>query len=64
MVVFEIGFAKVAVQVSLADVVELAVNGALEQRKKAFNRIRVMEPASADILVSRVVDRAVTGKLA
>jgi hypothetical protein len=36
MVVFEIGFGKIAVQVSFANVVELTVDRPLEQREKPF----------------------------
>jgi hypothetical protein len=45
-------------------VVELSVNGPLEQSNEAFDRVGMVETASADILISRVVDRAVTSELA
>jgi hypothetical protein len=51
-------------QMSLRNVVELPVNGTLEQREERLDRIRMVEPARADILISRVVDRAVTSELA
>jgi hypothetical protein len=64
LVVFEIGFREVAMQMRLANVVELSVNGPLEQSNEAFDRVGMVETASADILISRVVDRAVTSELA
>ena len=41
MVEFEICFGKLAVQMSLADAVELAVNRSLEQPKEAFSTIHM-----------------------
>jgi hypothetical protein len=54
---------KVAVQVSLADVVECAVNAALQQREMAFNRIGVVEPAGPHVFLGRVIDGAMAREL-
>jgi hypothetical protein len=51
VIVFEVSFGEVTVQMGLADVVELAVDGAFEQRKERLDGIGVMKPASADILL-------------
>jgi hypothetical protein len=39
------------VKVRLADVVELPIYGALEQRKARLDRVRVVEAASADVFL-------------
>ena len=59
VVVFEIHLSQITVQMGLADVVESAVDHPLEQAKNDFDRIGVVEAASADVLVSGMVDGAV-----
>ena len=51
MVVFEIGFGEVTMQMSLADMVELPVNGPLEQSEEPLDRVGVVKAASAHIFV-------------
>ena len=60
VIVFEVRFGKVAVQVRFADVVELPVHGALEQREERLDCVGVVEAARANVLVSRMVDGAVS----
>ena len=60
VVVFEIRFGQVAVQMRLTDMMELAIDSALEQANKAFDGICMVETASANVLVSRMVDGPVT----
>ena len=54
MVIAEVKFRCVAVQMLLADVVINAVDAALEYREKSFNRVRVHVPAH--VLLRCVVD--------
>src|SRR5207248_112439 len=61
-VVPEIEFREVAVQMGFADMVEVAIDAALH-REERLDRVGMVKPASANILVSRVVDGAVTGEL-
>jgi hypothetical protein len=50
MVVFEVGFGEVAVQVRFADVVELAVDRPLGQREKAFDSLEFIGNSSTGYL--------------
>jgi hypothetical protein len=58
MIVFEVRFGEIPKEMRLADMVELAVHGALEQSEERFDRVGMVEAAGADIFVSRVVDSA------
>src|SRR4051812_9722272 len=46
-----------------ADVVELPVNGALEQREERLDRVGMVKAARPNVLVSRMVNGAVSRKL-
>jgi hypothetical protein len=61
---FEVGFGEVAMQVSLADVVELPVNRPFEEHEEPLDGVGMVETASPHILIRRMVDGAMTGKLA
>ena len=64
VIALEGGFGEIAMQVSLADVMELPVNGPLEQSEERLDRVGMMEAAGPNILVSRMVDGAVSRELA
>ena len=49
-------------QMSLADVVELAVDGPFQQRKERLDGVGMMKTASPRVLILAVLDRTVTGK--
>ncbi len=48
----------------LANMMELPMDRPLEQREERFDSVRMMEAASPDILVSRVIDGPLAGELA
>lgn len=50
-------------QMRLADVVELPVNRSLQQREERLDGVGIVEAAGSNILVSGMVDRAVSGEL-
>ena len=50
-------------QVRFADVVEGAVDAALQQCEVALNRVGMMEAASFDVLACGVIDAAMAGEL-
>jgi hypothetical protein len=60
MVVFEVRFGQVSMQVRRAGMMELPVHRALKQRKECFGRVR--RGAVAHIFVSRMVHSAVAEK--
>ena len=59
----EIELGEVAVQVSLADVVEGAVNATLEEREMAFDRVGMHEAAEPHIFLGGMVDAGMAGEL-
>jgi len=63
MIVAEIEFRAVAVQMRFGNVVIGSDDPALQDREIIFDRVRMPE-SGADILFRRVVDGAVTGELA
>jgi hypothetical protein len=63
MIVPEIEFGRVAMQVRFADVEIAAVNPAFEDRKEILDRVGMPE-RGADIFLGRVIDRSVARELA
>jgi len=59
----KIELGEVAVKVGLADVVERAVDAALQQREVALDRIGMMEAARFDIFLGGMIDGAVAREL-
>lgn len=59
----KIELGEVTVQVRLADVVECAVDAALQQREMALDGVGVRKPAEPHILFSGVVDAGMPGEL-
>ena len=59
MVVFEVRFGEIAVQVRFADMMKLPVHGTFQQREEQLNRVGMVEAARPNVFVSRMVDGAV-----
>ena len=63
VIVAKIEFAKIALEVLLADVLVHAVDAALQDAEIVLDRVGVPE-ATADVFLDRVIDRAVADELA
>jgi len=61
LIVALIELSEISVQVLLADMMERAIDAALEDREIALNRVCVPE-AAANIFLDRMIDRAVTAE--
>jgi hypothetical protein len=60
VVVLEVRFGEVAMQVRFADVVELPVHGSLQYGEERLDGVGVMEAAGSNVLVSRMIDGPVS----
>src|ERR1700732_4341621 len=62
MVVFEIKFGQVAVQMGFRNAVEVTVNPALHDGEKRLNRVCVCKAAMPHVFIRRMVDGSVAGR--